>query len=220
MNFISQEILSYCEEKSTLPSELCQKLEVFTRENIPMSQMLIGKLEASFLIFLIRNYGIAHILEIGTFTGYSALAMAEALPANGTITSIDINPDTVAIAQQYWHMSSHAEKIKCLIGDASHLLQQLRQQEQKYDLIFIDADKASYPVYLELGLEMLSHSGIIIIDNSLWGGKVIKEKTHPHELDASTQGILAASNFAKNHPELFTCLLPVRDGLLMIGRNK
>ena len=212
MKFIDQKIENYCLNKSTLPSHVCDELEKHTRENIPMSQMLVGKMEASFLGFLIKSIGVKRVLEIGTFTGYSALAMAEALPNNGTVTTLDISEESTKVAREYWSKSEVGHKIDLHIGPA---LESLDKLSPGFDLVFIDADKENYFNYLNKCLGLLSSRGIIVIDNVLWSGSVLKApKTE------ATAGIQKLNDYVAGRKDLYSTLLPIRDGMLLIKRNQ
>lgn len=210
MNFTNKEIEEYCIQKSNTPSSICNELETYTRENIDMSMMLVGKLEASLLGFLIRSHGVKTIVEFGTYTGYSALSMAEQLPSDGSIYTLDINPETTKLAQSYWDKSPHGNKIKSLVGPAINSFNTINEQ---IDLAFIDADKENYSNYLKLSLSKLNKGGLIVVDNVLWSGKVLHESE-----ETSTKAIQELNNFVKNSPNLYGTLLPVRDGMFLIQK--
>lgn len=212
MNFISDDLLNYSISKSNTPSKIADELEAFTRENVDMSQMLIGKLEASFLAFLIKSLGVKKVLEIGTFTGYSALCMAEALPEDGTVHTIDVNEETNSIAKSFWEKSSHGHKIHSHIGAALEVLETLASY--RFDLVFIDADKQNYLNYLEKCLPLLSDRGVIVIDNVLWSGKVLKDNQ-----DESTEAIKKLNDHISMKDNLQGTLLPVRDGMFLVRRT-
>ena len=208
MDWVPKEIEDYCIEHSTRPSKLARELELFTRSSVHGSQMLIGELEASFITSLLHLSRAQHVLELGTFTGYSALVMAEQLPENGTVTTIDINPHTTKIAQEYWDKSPHGKKIKLILKPG---LEALEECQQKYDFIFIDADKNNYTNYLKWSLEHLSERGFIIVDNTIWKGKVLTP-----ELDKQTASICAHNDFARDLKGHTKTLLPIRDGMFLI----
>lgn len=138
--FISETIENYCREHSAAPSALLRELEAYTIAHCAQSQMLTGSLEGTLLRLLVQLTGAHRILELGLFTGYSALTMAEALPDDGTILSCDINPETTAIAQSFFDRSAHGGKIEVRLGPALDTLSAL-PAEQEFDLVFIDADR-------------------------------------------------------------------------------
>jgi len=214
MKFIDERILNYSVSKSNAPSELCQKLEAYTKDAYPLSHMMSGPLENSLLGFLIRSHQVKKILEIGTFTGYSALAMAEQLPEDGSILTIDKNKKVNSTAKKFWGQSKHGHKIEAKFGHATEVIPSL---EQKFDLIFIDADKRNYLTYLKLALTKLSKNGLICIDNVLWSGRVIEGFSHKE--DKSTQFIIELNDYVSKCDELYGTLLPIRDGLFLIQRK-
>ena len=204
-------IHEYCIQKSNRPSKICQDLENYTKSNVPYSQMLIGELEASLLGFLLRSIKAKNVLEFGTFTGYSSLCMAENLPEDGLVITLDINPETVDIAKKYWKGSDHGHKIQCILGPA---LETVKTIDKTFDFIFIDADKVNYLDYLKASLKVLSPKGIIAVDNVLWSGKVLDQKGQ----DEDTQAIQKINNFISEKIDLYGTLLPVRDGIFLIQR--
>jgi caffeoyl-CoA O-methyltransferase len=210
---IDPAVNSYCISKSHHPSPLCKKLEKYTQEHIPYPQMIVGELEASILGFLIRSIQAKKVLEFGTFTGYSALTMAENLPEDGEVITLDINPETTKVAKEYWEQSPHGKKIKSLLGPAVETAKSLKQE---FDFIFIDADKVNYLSYFQICLEKLSSKGIIAIDNVLWSGQVLKEN---HQ-DENTRAIQEVNNFISKREDLYSTLLPVRDGLFLIQKKQ
>src|SRR5690606_12651212 len=167
---VSKEIEEYCIDHSTKPGETVREIGEYTRKNVHGSNMLIGEMEASVLAFLIKLGKVKTVLELGTYTGYSALAMAEQLPEDGKVFTIDINKETTAIAKRFWDQSPHGKKIEQILKPGLDALSDLNG---KYDLIFIDADKNNYPNYLTWALDHLSDHGLIVVDNTLWHGKVL-----------------------------------------------
>ena len=204
-------IHEYCIQKSNRPSKTCQDLEEYTKNNVPYSQMLIGELEASLLGFLLRSIKAKNVLEFGTFTGYSALCMAENLPNDGLVVTLDINTETVGIAKRYWEDSAHGHKIQSIIGPA---LETVKTLDKTFDFIFIDADKVHYLDYLKAGLKALSPKGIIAVDNVLWSGKVLDQNNQ----DQDTQAIQKINNFISENKDVYGTLLPVRDGIFLIQK--
>jgi len=212
MHFVSEELQSYCARMSSQPSEICREIADYTREKVPGSQMLIGPLEASFLASLIRLRRVKRVLELGTYTGYSALAMAEQLPDDGRVTTLDINSETTEIAKAFWSRSPHGKKIEAFVGVASETLQAL---ESGFDLVFIDADKGGYVEYLKRCLELLSEGGCILADNCLYSAQVLK----PEEADRTAQGIIRFNEYVSSQRDLWVSLLPIRDGIFMIQKK-
>lgn len=212
MDIVNPQIEHYCRSISHKPSALADELAEYTRQNVPGSGMLIGPLEASFLISLIRLGHLKHILEIGTYTGYSALCMAEHLPSDGRIITLDINKDTTEVAQQYWQRSPHHSKIHLILGPG---LESIKKLKGSFDLVFIDADKANYLNYLEACLPLLSPRGVIVADNCLWGGEVLDEMSS----DKQTRALRNFNEHLANRQDLWVSLLPIRDGILLAQRR-
>lgn len=216
MNIVDKAIEQYCIEKSNRPSSDCDKIESFTRANVHGAQMLIGKMEASILGFLLRSINAKRVLELGTFTGYSALAMAENLPIDGEIITVDVNDKTVSLAKEFWSNSKHGYKIKSMLGEGLKIVPEL---EGKFDLVFIDADKRNYLPYLEMLLPKLTHQGMIVIDNVLWSGRVLDNaKVDPEEEHRNTKFIRELNNWIAKNNDLYGTLLPVRDGMFLIKK--
>ena len=210
MKFVNEDIEKYAFDHSSHPSKDCEALESYTRENEPMSRMLIGKLEASFLRMLIKLSGAKNIVEFGTYTGYSALSMAEVLPQNGVIHTIDI--EQKPYTDEFWAKSSSYSKIKFHLGKGLDVIDKINGE---IDLVFIDADKTNYINYFEKVLPRLSERGIVIFDNVLWSGKVLDE--NPEE--ESTKALKQLNTLMKSNSDLMTTMLPIRDGLLMVMKK-
>lgn len=208
---ISKDIENYCIEHSTRPGETVRALGEFTRAGVHGSNMLIGEMEASVLAFLIKLGKVKNVLELGTYTGYSALAMAEQLPDDGKVITVDINPETTEIAKKFWAQSPHGKKIQQILKPGLLALEGLHEN---FDLIFIDADKNNYSNYLDWALKHLSENGIIVVDNTLWSGKVLSEG-----LDKQTDSIIAHNKKVKNLEGYTRTLLPVRDGMFLIQKG-
>jgi caffeoyl-CoA O-methyltransferase len=211
MNFLAQDIENYCLNHSSSFSTLSRELMEYTKASVHGSNMLIGEMEGSVLRLLIKLGRIKTIVELGTYTGYSALIMAEALPQDGKLITIDINPETTKIAQSFWQRSPHGNKIQSILKPGPEALSELKE---KYDMVFIDADKNNYPHYLDWALNHLSEHGLIVTDNTLWSGKVLNAG-----VDKQTDSI--REHNAKAHQlEGFTkVLLPIRDGMFLIYKG-
>lgn len=213
MQLVDPLVEEYCVHISSKPSSLCEELADFTRQNVPHSQMLIGPLEASVLGFLIRACSYRRVLEIGTYTGYSALAMAENLPDEGELISLDINAETTEIAKRFWARSPHGKKIHHILGDARESIEQLKGN---FDLVFIDADKESYGFYFEKLYPRLSPRASVVVDNTLWSGRVLQANA-----EGSTKAIQDFNQMIASRAgdEFYVSLLPVRDGMLLIQKR-
>jgi caffeoyl-CoA O-methyltransferase len=210
---VSKEIEAYCIGHSTRPGEIVTKIGDYTRTHVHGSQMLIGELEASILKFLIALGGVKKVLELGTYTGYSALAMAEALPDDGEVITIDINPETSRLAQSFWDQSEHGKKIRQILRPGDEALKDLNHE--KFDLIFIDADKSNYGNYLDWATQHLSERGLIVVDNTLWQGKVLAPG-----LDKQTDAIISHNQKAASLPGWIKTLLPIRDGMYLLTKAR
>ncbi len=217
MQMVDKKIEEYCISKSTLPSNDCDRIETYTRANVHGAGMLIGKMEASLIGFLLRSIGAKRILELGTFTGYSALAMAENIPDDGEVITVDINQTTGALAQGFWNQSSQGHKIKSLIGNGLEIIPTL---SGRFDFVFIDADKRNYIDYLKLTIPLLSPQGIIVIDNVLWDGKVLPdvELDLSEHRDRNTEFIRLVNDTIAQNENLYGTLLPIRDGMFLIKK--
>lgn len=209
---INPEIENYCINHSTRPSPDVLSIGTFTREEVHGSQMLIGEMEASVLAFLINMARVKTVLELGTYTGYSALAMAEQLPEDGKVITIDINKETTAIARGFWDKSPHGKKIQQILKPG---LEALAELKGTFDLIFIDADKNNYPNYLTWALAHLSENGLIIVDNTLWHGKVLTPGA-----DKQTDSIIKHNEMARDLKGYIKTLLPIRDGMFLIQKKR
>ncbi len=210
MSFLNEDILSYLEEHTPPEPELLKKLDRETNLKVPYPNMLTGHIQGRFLSFISKILRPKNILEIGTYTGYSAICFAEGLAPGGHIHTIDKNPEVEDIANRYFREAGLQDTITCHRGDALKIIPAL---DQKFDLIFLDADKENYPEYLGMLKEKLSPNGLMMIDNTLWSGKVIKKA---HSGDHETQGIVLFNKMVKEDSELDSFLLPLRDGITLI----
>ncbi|MDG2343801.1 MAG: O-methyltransferase [Flavobacteriales bacterium] len=213
MDFIDSEIEKYALSHSSKESELLYDLNRQTHINVLQPRMLSGHLQGRFLSMISKALSPDAILEIGTYTGYSALCLAEGLSDVGLLTTIDKNPELEIFAKGYINKSSFNSKIKMLIGDAINLIPTL---ESSWDLVFIDADKENYSNYFDLVIDNVRPGGWIIADNVLWSGKVL-EDTKPNDLETES---LKSFN-AKVHEDnrVTNLLLPIRDGLMILIKN-
>ena len=189
-------------------SPLLEELAATTREKMGNRWvMLSGQLQGTLLQMLAASVGARRILEIGTFTGFSALMMAAALPDDGELISCEIDPEAIALAGSFFARSPHGGKIEIREGPA---LDTLKTLEGPFDLVFIDADKESYLAYYEAALPLLAPNGIIAVDNVLWMGRVLDPK------DESDRVIVAFNEHVSRDERVWNMLLPIRDGLMLI----
>ena len=172
-------------------------------------KMQISVTQAYFFQFFIKTNKIKNILEVGTFTGYSALSMGLALPKDGKITCLDINKETSKIAAKFFKEASLDKKIKIIIAPAIESLKKLNDDKKKFDMVFIDADKENYKKYYNLSLELIKNSGFIIIDNVLWKGEV----ADPNKKDQLTNVIREFNSFIKKDDRIEKTILPLGDGV-------
>ncbi|HEX7249227.1 MAG TPA: class I SAM-dependent methyltransferase [Burkholderiales bacterium] len=178
----------------------------------PMAQMQIGPEQGALMQVLVRMLDARRCIEIGTFTGYSALAVALALPANGRIVCCDISEEWTAIARRYWKLAKVEKKIDLRLAPALRTLDQLVKKEKaKYDFAFIDADKANYRNYFERCLKLLRPGGLIAIDNTLWSGRVLDARS----TEADTRAIRAFNRRLQRDRRVDVALLTVGDGLTL-----
>jgi caffeoyl-CoA O-methyltransferase len=213
MSFIvNEEVERYAAEHSTPDPGFFRRLEKETRANTTAPQMMVGPLEGQFLGWLVRLAGAKRILEIGTFTGYSSISMALALPDGGRITSLDVNEETTAVARRYAEEAGVADRIEYRVGPA---LEQLDELDGPWDLVFIDADKPNYLNYYEAVLPNLAEGGFIVADNVLWSGRVAEEGG-----DESTQAIKAFNEHVAADDRVEQLMLTVRDGMTLIRRRR
>lgn len=207
MDFLSEKINDYVEKHSQPEPELLQRLNRETWQKQMQPRMLSGHLQGRVLSMLSKLIQPKNILEIGTYTGYSALCLAEGMQDYGELHTIDINEELYDFQRKYFDESPFGSQIFQHLGNALELIPKL---ENTFDLVFIDADKSNYSNYLEIILPKLKKGAVILSDNVLWSGKVV-EKVKEDDLD--TQALLKYNEILNNHPKLETVLLPIRDGL-------
>ncbi|MDH0288247.1 class I SAM-dependent methyltransferase [Pseudomonas sp. GD04087] len=185
--------------------------------SLPMSRWQVAPEQGQFLALLVKLMGAKHILEIGTFTGYSALCMAEALPEGGHILCCDLAGEYNDIARSYWHDAGVDSRIELRLGPALATLEGLvaGDQQGSFDLVFIDADKANYPTYLEHALALLREGGLVVFDNVLWGGRVLEVDSQ----SADTRAIQQLNLALKRDERVDYSLVPIGDGMSLCRKR-
>ncbi|MDQ4097486.1 MAG: class I SAM-dependent methyltransferase [Actinomycetota bacterium] len=207
---VTPELDAYTAEHTT-PAEppYLADLAAETRQFSTAHNMMVGAVEGQFLALMVELSGARRVLEIGTFTGYSALSMAAALPADGTLVTCDVNPDHVAMARRHIAASPYANRIEIRLGPALETLETL---PGPFDLVFIDADKTNYANYYETALPKLAERGVMLVDNVLWSGRVLD----PDGADEDTRAIRAFNDRVRDDPRVTCLMVTIRDGISVI----
>jgi len=212
MDFLEEKISRYAEAHTTGESELLSKINRDTYSQVLMPRMLSGHLQGRILSTFSRMIKPERILEIGTYTGYSALCMAEGLRENGKIITIDINKELQQRIEKNFAESPYSGKIDFRIGNALEIIPAL---DERFDLVFIDADKENYSSYYDMVIDKVRPGGFIIADNVLWSGKVIENTDN----DPETNSIIAFNTKVHNDERVHHVLIPVRDGLMVMQKR-
>ncbi|MBP7808735.1 MAG: class I SAM-dependent methyltransferase [Bacteroidia bacterium] len=213
MEFISEAISNYSEQHSEAESPLLNELNRETHLKALSPRMLSGHLQGRVLSFISKLASPKNILEIGTYTGYSALCLAEGLQPEGKLITIDPNEETNIMASKYFQRSAYAKQIELKAGDATKLIPTLTQT---FDIVFIDADKRNYALYFDLIIDKVKKGGLIITDNVLWSGKVVMPE---NEMDVDTKAIHDFNKKVNGDKRVTNLLLPVRDGLMLMMKK-
>ena len=212
MDFLPKEINAYSVAHTTSETEVLNDLNRQTNIQIFQPRMLSGHLQGRVLSMLSHMIQPTNILEIGTYTGYSAICLAEGLKEDGKVVTIDINAELEDFALSYFEKANVSDKIDFRIGNAIDIIPTLKE---KFDLVFIDADKTNYSNYFDLVIDKLPKGAYIITDNVLWNGKVVQQV---EERDMETKAIVEYNQKIHNDPRVENILFPIRDGL-MIARK-
>ncbi len=209
---LTDDLYQYLLDVSLREPEVLRRLRRETASH-PMARMQIAPEQGQFMALLVRLLGARRALEVGVFTGYSALAVALALPPDGTLTACDVSEDYTAVAQRYWQEAGVAGKIDLRIAPALETLEALLAEGQAgtFDFAFIDADKESYDAYYERALRLLRAGGLILLDNVLWSGRVAEADAQ----DADTQALRALNRKLHHDERIHLSLLPLADGLTL-----
>jgi len=210
MDFIDENIERYAFNHTEDEGKLLAQLKEETHEKLEIPWMLTGRIEGRFLKLLVHLVQAKRVLEIGTFSGYSALSMAEALPADGRLFTCDNDPDAIAVARKYFERSDHGKKITLLEGDA---LKSIEQVDAPIDMVFIDADKINYLNYFNGTLPKVRPGGLIVVDNVLWSGRVLEPK------DESDHAINDFNRAVHNDERVEGVMLTIRDGVYCLRKK-
>lgn len=211
MNLVSFEIEKYIDAHTTAERDALQQLNRKTQTDVLMPQMLSGKVQGQFLKFISQMLQPARVLEIGTFTGYAAICLAEGLPENGKLFTIDINEELEAIARTHIEKAGLQNKIIQIIGNA---VQEIQQLNETFDLVFIDADKQNYSLYYDLVIDKVRSGGFILADNVLWSGKIIDEQK-----DKDTKKLAEFNDKVQQDNRVENVIVSIRDGIMMIRKK-
>lgn len=214
MDFLDPAISAYAESLSSPESELLQELNRDTYANVLIPRMLSGHLQGRVLSMFSKMHRPKVILEIGTYTGYSALCLAEGLTKDGKLITIDINEEIADMTRQYFNKYDVAQVFDFRIGNALEIIPSLNET---IDMVFIDADKENYSNYFDLVIDKMPSGGIIIADNVLWSGKVLDSKQL--STDEETQALHAFNNKMNTDDRVENVLMPIRDGLMVVRKK-
>jgi caffeoyl-CoA O-methyltransferase len=207
---VDPSVEEYAEAHTSPEGDLFERLAAETHEKTTAPQMMVGRIEGRFLGVLVRGLRARRVLELGTFTGYSSISMALALPSGGRVITCDVNEETTAIARRYAEEAGVADRIDYRLGPG---LETIAQLDGPFDLVFIDADKPNYVNYYEATLPLLAEGGLIVVDNTLWSGRVIDEADD----EDTTQAIRAFNDHVAEDARVENVLLTVRDGMTSSG---
>jgi caffeoyl-CoA O-methyltransferase len=213
---ITEQLYDYMIANSVREPKILAELRAETSK-LPMAMMQIGPEQGQFMALLVRLIGAKNIVEVGTFTGYSSLAMALALGKDAHITCFDISEEYTAVARKYWAKAGVADRMELKLGPAAESLQAMlaKGAKGKIDFAFIDADKTNYETYYELVLQMLRPGGLIAIDNVLWGGDV----ANPEKKDEDTEAIRRTNRKVHADERVDVSLVPIGDGLTLARKR-
>jgi len=210
---LNREIESYSEAMSTPEDVILEEIRRFTWLSTSHPRMVSGLLQGRFLEFISCMIQPARVLEIGTFTGYSAICLARGLRKGGELITIDINDELASTSLRFFEKAGLSDSIRLITGNALEIITEL---EGEFDLIFIDAEKEDYPKYYELLMPKLMPLGFMLADNVLWDGKVLDEDKYK---DTATLGLRKFTELARSNTNTTNLLLPLRDGLMIIRKN-
>ncbi|WP_437677298.1 O-methyltransferase [Sorangium sp. So ce131] len=209
---VNPDLERYVHDHTAPPPALLEELREHTYTNHPSASMQVGRVEGALLRTLVALMQARRVLEIGTFTGYSALSMAAALPPDGELITCDRDPDVTRVARSFFDRSEHGKKIRIALGDALDTIRAL-PASPPFDLVFIDADKQRYAAYYEEALPRLRPGGLLVADNTLWGGEVLAPETE------EGRAIAAFNDLVHRDPRVEHVMLAVRDGVTLARKR-
>ncbi|WP_143962018.1 O-methyltransferase [Litoribacter populi] len=210
MEFISPELLAYCQDHTSPEDEILKHIDRETHARVLMPRMLSGQLQGKTLELFTKMLNPSVILEIGTYTGYSAVCMARGLSEKGKLITLDINDELEEMVRGFFEKAGLTDKIDFQLGNALELIPQL---EGNFDMVFIDADKINYGLYYDLVIDRMNKGGIILADNVLWSGKILGNTGK--KIDKDTQALINFNKMVQADPRVENVLLPIRDGIMM-----
>ena len=211
-----EEIYKYIEEHQTPQSEALDWVEKQTHIRTNHARMLSGPSQGQLLRMLAQMTGASSILELGTFTGYSAICLASALQENGHLDTLELNDELEDLILEGFERAGLSDRISLHIGDCKETLKRFRQEDRQYDLVYIDANKREYCEYYDLVFDMVRPGGLILADNVIWDGKVCQD---PMPQDKQTLGIAAFNDRVSSDHRVESVILPLRDGLNIIRKK-
>ena len=211
MDFIAEKLQQYIDKNSMEESDLLKSLDRETHQKILQPRMLSGSYQGRLLSMFSKMVMPKKILEVGTYTGYATLCLAEGLASGGSIDTIDRNEELVDLQRRYFDQSAYSNQIIQHLGEANDILRSL---SGPYDMVFLDADKENYPLYFDLIIDKLTPGGILLSDNVLWSGKVLESAT-----DEATAALQAYNHKINSDERVETIILPVRDGLTITRKR-
>ena len=213
MEFITKELSDYCENNTSAETDILAQLNRETHLKVVSPRMLSGHLQGRFLSFISKLQQPKLVVEIGTYTGYSALCLAEGLAENGKLISIDVNEETSTFAKSFISKTEYANKIDLVLADAKDYIPTIKES---IDLVFIDADKKNYLNYYHLVIDKLNKGGLIIADNVFWSGKITMSES---AMDKETLTLHQFNQFVQQDSRVENMLLPIRDGLMVVRKK-
>ena len=211
-----EKIYQYIKDHATAPSEALEWVEKQTHIRTNHARMLSGSVQGQIMRMLVQTSGASRILELGTFTGYSAICLASALPEDGHLDTLEINDELEDLILEGFGRAGLSDKISLHIGDCKETLRRFLEEGREYDLVYMDANKREYCEYYELIFDMVRPGGLILADNVLWDGKVCQD---PMPQDKQTLGIARFNDMIKEDRRVESVILPLRDGLNMIRKK-